>query len=211
MILQWLITLLNGYNRELLIVIERLYHPTEQYFVGITEIRNNHNLTTADLLGLTQDNKDGILAVQFLSSQLIAGTSHLMSAAQNALNAYHGEYMISRSLNVEIILYASAQRQISVAFEKFGLADNLERVALVIIGTDPQLVETNLNSIIERVGTPLSTPFAPSDERILHILEYFDIGSPELSALTSKKDIQSRYQALTRCVCSRVSLVAVDS
>ncbi|MBD3407871.1 MAG: hypothetical protein GF411_17255 [Candidatus Lokiarchaeota archaeon] len=192
-------------------MIESLYHPTESFFVGIAEIRNEHNLSMKEILKLAQKNPDNIMAVQFLNSSLIAGTLHLVSAAQNALNAWLGQYAISRSLDVEIILYSSAQRQISVALDQFGLKDRLDTVALVLIGTEKKEIQTFLDRFEEQIGPFVFPPFASSKERMDSIMEHFDISVLEITALTSKSDIESRWIALSKCVASRVSLVAVDS
>ena len=74
------------------------------------------------------------LTVQFMNGLLIADDIHLLSAAQNAVNALSGKYMLSRSLDVELLVYASAQRQIGKAIDELGVYDGRDHIAAVLFG-----------------------------------------------------------------------------
>ncbi|MHA2080193.1 MAG: KEOPS complex subunit Cgi121, partial [Candidatus Thorarchaeota archaeon] len=121
--------------------IEQLGNGNNNKIVGITELHNSNRLKQEELIQLAKSLSGDSLTVQLLNGLLIADETHLLSAAQNALNAKQGEYMLSRSLDVEIIVFASAQRQIGRALDALGVFDGLDEIAVVVVGTDTSSVE----------------------------------------------------------------------
>jgi len=151
-----------------------------------------------------------MMASQFINCQFIAGSHHLVSAAQNALNAWEGDYAISRSLSVEIILYASGQRQISKALDKLGIENLPEKLLIVVLGRESSEVEQYIKGLVKSIGDAQEPMFPISDQRIQQISEYFDIGNEEILAISETESIEDRWKALSKCVVSRVSMVAFD-
>jgi tRNA threonylcarbamoyladenosine modification (KEOPS) complex Cgi121 subunit len=191
--------------------VEDIAHGSSTFKVGISEICNESKLSQDAFLDLARTLAPDVSACQFLDSTLIAGTGHLLSAAQNALNAQLGGYSIARSLDVEIILYASCQHQIGIALETFGVKDDLESVALVVVGNTEDIVRDRIASAISDIGHEISPPFAASGPRIDTIMTHFNIGKEEIDSIAISKEVTHRYDALARCVSSRVSMVALDS
>ncbi|MFW9792878.1 MAG: KEOPS complex subunit Cgi121 [Candidatus Thorarchaeota archaeon] len=191
--------------------IEVLKSDDAEHIVGITEILNSNKLTRDELIDLAQSISDDTLVVQLMNGLLIADDIHLLSAVQNAVNAQNGEYMLSRSLDVEIIVYASAQRQIGKALEALGVNDALKNIAVVVVGINRKQVEKALEEITKNVGTAFSESFEASAERFEHIRKHFKIDETEIGVFTDSNDIHERQKALSKCVVSRVSLVAIDT
>ncbi|MHA1950957.1 MAG: KEOPS complex subunit Cgi121 [Candidatus Thorarchaeota archaeon] len=179
--------------------------------VGVSEIQNSNRLTQEELLALATSMSNESLNIQLINGLLVIDETHLLSAAQNALNAQNGGYMLSRSLEVEIIVYASAQRQIGRALEDMGIYNNLKHIAVVMIGADKESVEQSMEELVRKVGTEFTDPFEASKERFDRISEHFEIDEKEIATFTESDDILERTTALSRCVVSRVSLVAFDS
>ncbi|MFX1481978.1 MAG: KEOPS complex subunit Cgi121 [Promethearchaeota archaeon] len=191
--------------------IEPIESDSDTYIVGISEIRNSKRLSQNDLLELSSSLSNENLIVQLLNGLLVADESHLLSAAQNAVNALNGNYMLTRTLDVEVIVYASAQRQIGKALDEFGIFDGLENVAAVVIGHGQNKVKQTLDKLITIVGEEFSTPFEATRERFNRIKEHFQIDDIEIATFTNSTDEIERQKALSKCVVSRVSLVAFDS
>jgi tRNA threonylcarbamoyladenosine modification (KEOPS) complex Cgi121 subunit len=191
--------------------LETLTYEKGVFHVAVGELKNTKNLNKDAMISLASVKAEGIEAVQLLDSALIAGEEHLLSAAQNALNAWMGNYAISRSLDVEILLYASGQYQIGVALEKMGVTDESESVAAVVLATDESNLRSHVNHIIDRIGSEVRQPFAPTQERIQSIMTHFGINETEIGAVASSDTLEARYQALSGCVTSRVSMVALNS
>ncbi|MGY5880710.1 MAG: KEOPS complex subunit Cgi121, partial [Candidatus Thorarchaeota archaeon] len=132
-------------------IIEKLAFKDGELCIGISEIRNATSLGTNELLGVAKSLSKSVLAFQFFNSMMIADEIHLLSSAQNAVNALKGEYMISRSLDVELVVYSSAQHQIGLALDIMGVKDQLTSVAVVCIDKDEKMVRKCLTDVSKRV------------------------------------------------------------
>lgn len=192
-------------------LVEDLTYGVSDFKIGIAEIQNENKLGQDALLALAKTLAPNIMACQFLDSSLVAGTGHLLSAAQNALNAHLGGYPVARSLDVEIILYASCQPQIGIALETLGVKDDLQSIALVVVGDTEEQVHDCVVGAISAIGPEISPSFAASESRIDAIMNHFEIGHEEVNAISVSRKMAHRYDALSRCVSSRVSMVALDS
>lgn len=73
-----------------------------------------------------------ILAMQSFKQDSILNQNHLFSAVFHSWNAFKTNNMISKNLSVEFLLYLSGQRQITKAFEMFGLSDTVKLFSVVI-------------------------------------------------------------------------------
>ena len=191
--------------------IEKLGNEDGDEVVGITELHNSSNLTQDELVRLATSMSCDSVTIQLLNGLLISGAPHLLSAAQNAINAQKGDYMLSRSLDVEIIVFASTQRQIGKALELLGVYDGLEEIAVVIVGNNVSIVKGAIQNLTEKIGQELVPPFKPTNDRFERIKNQFQISKEEIKAISDSNDVESQLAALSRCIASRVSLVAFDS
>ncbi|MFW9832394.1 MAG: KEOPS complex subunit Cgi121 [Candidatus Thorarchaeota archaeon] len=191
--------------------IEKLGNEDGDEVVGITELHNSNNLTKNELVRIATSMSSDSITIQLLNGLLISGTPHLLSAAQNAINAQKGDYMLSRSLDVEIIVFASAQRQIGKALELLGIYDGLDEIAVVVVGNNVSIVKEAIQSLTEKIGQELVSPFNPTKDRFERIRNQFQINKEEIEAISDSNDLESQLAALSRCIASRVSLVAFDS
>lgn len=71
-----------------------------------------------------------------LDADRVCGVDHLFSAVAHARRAFERGTNSSNTLGMEVILYASGERQISKAKRKMGLHKDTERVALVALEGD---------------------------------------------------------------------------
>ncbi len=191
--------------------IEQLGNEDKNMVIGISEFHNSNNLKQEELIQLAASLSNDAITVQLLNGRLIANEIHLLAAVQNALNAQHGEYMLSRSLDVEIIIFASAQRQIGKALDALGVYDGLDEIAVVVVGFDVASVEKILLDLSKQIGKEILPPFPASNERVARIKDHYQINDKEINTISESKAIESRLSALSRCIVSRVSLVAIDS
>ncbi|TFF67775.1 hypothetical protein EU520_01295 [Candidatus Thorarchaeota archaeon] len=191
--------------------VEGLTSNTGEVFAGVAELRNEQHQPPDDLIQIARVLASNVLAIQFLNPQCVAGELHLLSAAQNAWNAWSGDYAIARALDVEIILYASAQRQIKTAFAVMGLESGLDSVGVVVVAESKQSAEDALRRLEQEVGANVENPFQMSDERLGRIQHFFKIPESEMDAIAKSDTLGDRWTALVRCVVSRVSLVATEA
>ena len=191
--------------------IELYEYDDKSKVIGIAEIQNSKNLTQQELVQLAASLSGNSLTVQFLNALLITDEVHLLSAAQNAINAQNGDYMLSRSLDVEIIVFASTQRQIGRALEALGVYDGIDNVAVVVVGPDSDSVKNAVGEIIKQVGDEVVPPFKATRYRLDQIKHHYQITDKEIDAIEESEATESRMSALARCVASRVALVAFDN
>ena len=189
------------------LLIEKLAIKDGELCIGISENKNSRGLDTDKLLELAKSLSESVLAFQFLNSMMIVDEMHLLSGAQNAVNALKGGYMISRTLDVELVVYVSAQHQIGRALDIMGVNDELSSVGVVCIDEDEKKVRECLMGIAEKIGEEISPMFSPTSEKISSLMQNFGITELEMKQFKDSDDLVTRNQALSKCVVSRVSQV----
>jgi len=85
--------------------------------------------------------------VVLMDADKVCGKGHLESAVFHARRAFERGMNASNTLGMEVILYASGERQISKAKKKMGLHHDTERVALIVLGPEEAEVETVLKTL----------------------------------------------------------------
>jgi KEOPS complex subunit Cgi121 len=95
--------------------------------LGFTDVRVNDVTTFMEHVRNTLKP----VAVQFFDAERIAGSVHLTFALLNALQAFDQQRNLSKSLEVEVLLYASGQRQIGKAIKMLGLRRDTTTIALL--------------------------------------------------------------------------------
>lgn len=102
--------------------------------------------------------KEHSATIQLFRADRVFGAEHLVSAAEKAVRAMENRTNMARTLGMEIMLYAAAERQTGEALKKLGLFPGAEQIALVIIGnasTDSVLEELGLerdDSVLDPAG-----------------------------------------------------------
>ncbi len=72
--------------------------------------------------------------IQLLRADRVFGIEHLASAVEKAERSFSAGTAMAKTLGMEILLYAAAERQTSLALKKMGMHDSIEEMALVLIG-----------------------------------------------------------------------------
>ena len=146
--------------------------------------------------------------VQFFDAELVATWQHLYFAVLNALLAFRNERNISKSVVMEVMLYASAQRQIRKAIKIIGVKRTSADVAVVIIGENPSSVKTVLSAVSKRVGVePDASVLELTAEKFQSIRKVFGVSTEELEAVMEKKNVK---QALVNLVIERTALLSTQ-
>lgn len=147
--------------------------------------------------------------VQFFNAKLVASKEHLYFATLNALKAFASRLNRSKSLAVETLLYASAQRQIRNAVDMIGINPNSRDVAVLIIAETRQQVDAALESVSELMSAQRDDDALElTDEKFVHIKKLFGISDIELEAKLTKEGFQK--EALVDLVIEHVALLATE-
>jgi len=149
--------------------------------------------------------------VQVLRLDGIAGAEHLFFASLNALNAFKQKTNLCKGLPMEILLFASAQRQIKNAIEEFGLKESPGKLALVAVSKDRGKLENLLEMVLsltkgkENEGA-LNTW---SKTKIEALKKVYSISERELTATTSAKT--SIEKALKNSIIERMAILVAQT
>lgn len=122
--------------------------------------------------------------LQFFDADLVATEEHLYFAVLNALQAFRVKTNISKSVAVEVMLFASAQRQITRAIEHIGLKQGRRNMAVAIIGDNPQAVEAQFEALSAYLGSRADeTVFQLTPAKEKQIQAAFEISTEEIKAV----------------------------
>ena len=186
-----------------------LYHLKEYgKYAEITGYRNIKFAKAEEFLKANRKETQENVDLQFFDAHLIATQEHLYFAALNALQAFQNKTNISKSLAMETMLYASAQRQIQKAIQRCGIKPETTSMAVIIIGEDPTQLKTMLQAISTCVGVePDEKVLEMSNFKEQKIIETFQITDQELKTVMKN---ENREEAVVNLVIERVALLATQ-
>jgi len=182
----------------------------EEYgkYVEITGFRGVKIMDVKALAGVLSSELPDCVEVQLFDADLVASWLHLDFAVINALLAFQTGRNISKSLAVETVLYASAQRQIKKALAQIGLKTSSENVAMLVIGEDAASVKVGVKAVSARFGLePDETVLEMSETKVRRIKKEFDVSDAELQAVSSRSNPD---QALVDLVIERGALLSTQ-
>jgi tRNA threonylcarbamoyladenosine modification (KEOPS) complex Cgi121 subunit len=174
--------------------------------VAIAGFRNVRIKNARQFLEKISKKKPADVEAQFFDATFIATWQHLYFAVLNALSAFKNKKSISKSLAMEIMLYASAQGQIHKATESIGINSESTEVAAVIVGKRQKDVNLALSIIAKQVD-------AKQDDSVLEfsngkaeaVQKIFGISETEAKTVMKGSDFGN---ALVDLVIERMALLA---
>jgi len=145
--------------------------------------------------------------VQILDADYIAGFEHIFFAVLNALKTFKAGYNISRSIPMEILLFASGQDQIKRAIEVLGVKETTRNVVLVIVARKRNEALSALGSIVKALGWEADQGVIEvSNEKVQRIIGAFKISPAELEASTRG----SPEEAIKNVLIERAALLVAQ-
>jgi len=186
-----------------------LFHLKEYgKYVDITGYRNLKFAEAEKFLKAKRKETQVNVDLQFFDAQLIATQEHLIFAAMNALQAFRNKTNLSKSLAMETMLYASAQRQIQKAIKQCGIKPQTTSMAVIIIGEDRRKLKNLLLEITKSVGVePDDNVLELSKFKEKKIIDIFKITDEELMAVVENGN---REEAVVNLVIERVALLSTQ-
>lgn len=177
-------------------------------YVEITGFSNAEISNVEEFLKTIHKEKPLATEIQFFNADLVATWQHLHFATLNALTAFKNKQNLSKSLAVETMLYASAQRQIQKATKTIGIKPDTARIAVLIIGGEFDRVKTALNLVSKHVKAEHDeTVLEVSGEKTTAIQKAFGISDLELKTVMTGGNVK---EALTDLVIERMALLATQ-
>lgn len=176
-------------------------------YVGITGFRG---------VKLTPEKLDAIFkiptgndALQFFNARYIAGWEHLFFATVLALYAFKNRTNISKKVGIEILIYASAEKQINKAIKKLGISASVEDLAVVMLSEDIENINRYLEVLCQILGKKEDDENAlrVDDKKVQDIIRCYQITDLELEAHSGKNP----YERLLECVVDRMAVLSTAS
>lgn len=177
-------------------------------YVLITGFSNVKIKNIGEFLTKTQAEIPLNVEAQFFDAKFVASWQHLFFAALNALTAFKNKRNISKTVALETMLYASAQRQIRKAMEMMGITSHTSEIATLIIGENTRDVKPVVEKISKRLNArhdDAVLELSPKKENIVQ--KAFGISELELQTVRKKEDLGS---ALINLVIERMALLATQ-
>ncbi len=148
--------------------------------------------------------------IQIMNGERIIGYDHVLFAVLNALSAKRNQRNICDDLSLEILVYASAQRQITHAVEILGVKEDTQQLVLVAISEDKRELDRLRERISQIKGLKSDDSFLESQnpERIDRLKETFKITNSEFESVRLKG--RKNNEILERLVIEKMALLAVS-
>lgn len=148
------------------------------------------NVTSVDdLLSSISNFSSNDSIIQLLDADGICGIEHVFHSVNQALLAFERDENLANDLSVEIILRASAQRQISKAFSLLGLREGEMNLCGIFINCSDDIIDY------------LSSTFNVDDSVLLpnnlRLKEIFEIQDKMLDSMSMEKIILDKVSKLT--------------
>jgi tRNA threonylcarbamoyladenosine modification (KEOPS) complex Cgi121 subunit len=144
----------------------------------------------------------GNAAFQLFDADMVAGWRHLFFAAVNAIYAIQNCSAVSKSVDMETILYASCQDQISKAFTLMGLSQQVKNVGVLVISGDPSEAERLASEIAQHLGTPDDEVLDVTQKKFERLKAVFEVGDEALATVGGDP-----YEALTSLIVEKGALL----
>jgi len=145
------------------------------------------------------DEIKGDTVFQLFNASKIAGWRHLYYSAVSALNAMRAGSAVSNHVEIETLLYASAQDQISKAIKIMGVTPDTKNVALVVISGDPE--ETAIR-LAQYLGEEDDKVLELDEKKFSYLKESYGITEKALDTLLCE-----RHEALEMLVIEKCALM----
>lgn len=141
---------------------------------------------------------------QLFDADRVAGWEHLYMAAVNADRAFKTGSALSRSLAMEILLYASCRDQISEALGVLGVTRSTRNIALLVMFPERDEAQGCFERASRLLGAEDDSVLSVGEEKLRILMDVYGVTGEELDAVGGNP-----YEALTSLVIERGALLAV--
>ena len=170
-------------------------------YVTITAAKNTEikdiNKTLSEL-----DKQVGDTTFQLFDADKITDQHQLYHAAANAYYAMENKGNISNKLDVETLLYASTQNQISKAIKLIGVTNATQRIAVVVISEQEN--DAAASMIADYLGDLDLKALEMTQEKFEALKKLYEITDTAIETVGC-----DRYKALTSLITEKSTLISL--
>ncbi|MFX1474283.1 MAG: KEOPS complex subunit Cgi121 [Promethearchaeota archaeon] len=152
------------------------------------------------------------VTLQLVNAERIASPLHLLFSTHHALRAFHTRTQRAKTIGMEILRFAAAQRQIARALELLGVSSSTIHVGGVLLGQSHEKLQNIYSKLLTQIGaedTPQVLEIVNST-KAKSIQRAFNINAAELNAVTISKDLIGQYSAIAKLVYERCALLSLE-
>ena len=165
--------------------------------------------------GLQKIEKAHSVTIQLFNSDLIATKQHLQISAYHALKAFKEKRNIAEKINMEIMLYASGQRQIGKAINLLGIKPENKQIAAIIItkekNNDSKVHKNVIKKLLQLLKAKESPKVLEITEKKRNIIcKKFNITEKMLKAITKEKTEKAINNTITELILEKTALLALE-
>ena len=122
--------------------------------------------------------------VQVFDAEVIFGKKHLVSAVEHAVRAFDRKTNTTNSLSMEILLYASGERQLKLAIPKVGVKKGQSNVAFVFFKDDKEIGDSLIQELLKELSLVRDDKVLDGDATTL---QKFGLDERQIKTVTKAK------------------------
>lgn len=131
------------------------------------------------------------VVIQALDAELVCSKDHIVSAVEHAIRAFREGRNKADDLSIEVLLYASGERQIKEAIKKMGVKEGKSRIALVVLhstsGIKGRVSRSELVEFIKKLGLRVNDDVLVGNKEKL---KKFGITEEELGTVNEDRQLE---------------------
>ncbi len=128
--------------------------------------------------------KDNNLVIQAFDANVIYGKKHLISAVEHAVRAIERKTNTTNSLEMEILLYASGERQLKLAIPKIGVKKGEANISLVFFNKIRRFSDLLIEEFLDQLSLKREDKVLKGT---IDTLKKFGLNDSEIKTVTKAK------------------------
>lgn len=138
---------------------------------------------------------------QLFDASKVISEHHAMIALINAYLAFKSKTNIAKNLKMEALVRLSAQDQISVAIEKFGIKDGNKIVGAYLIAKGKEDIRSAKQKLLDLLKGK-EVRLEMNYEKLNHIMESYSISKEELKTVQADSENQALFLLVAEKIAS---------
>lgn len=178
-------------------------------YLGISAITQVKPITKEMLEKVMLMSEKRNVIIQLFDARKIATWKHIFIATINAIAAFKQKRNITSQLSLEILLYATAQRQIKDAINLLGVSEETKEVAILVLGETEKKVVSAFKQVVDFLNGKEEENLLEifNEAKLNKLLNTFKISEEEINAVITE---ESKEEAVVKCIIDRISIFAVE-
>jgi len=122
--------------------------------------------------------------IQCFNSDMIYGKKHLISASEKAIRSFENKSNSTDSIQMEILLYASGEKQLKHAIPKMGIKKGNSNITILIIYEKNKDIKIIVKEIIDYLNLKRNDDLLNGD---IDVLKRFGFKKSEIETVSKNK------------------------